>query len=128
MAGSGAYAVAGAGVALAEADRARRAHQLRHAIVLGKISKKAAKLAFRYAKIGAKAVATVAKKEVAKIKDKRAARHAAYAEQQRKALDAGDIEDDLKVGAAMHVSASALVSASTGEGMRDLRTGKKLVW
>ena len=39
-----------------------------------------------------------------------------------------DEEDAVKVGAALHVSATALVSASTGEGFRDLRTGKKLVW
>jgi hypothetical protein len=113
--------------ALRDADRARRAHQLRHVIAVGNLSKKGAKFAYKYTKIGAQAVATAAKKEFAKIKDRRAARQAAYAEQRRQPLAAGE-QDEVKVGAALHVSATALVSASTGEGMRDLRTGKKLVW
>jgi hypothetical protein len=112
---------------LRAADRARRAHQLRHVIAAGSLSKKGAKFAYKYTKIGAQAVANVAKKEVAKIKGKRAARQAAYAERQRKPLAAGE-QGEVKVGGALHVSATALVSASTGEGMRDLRTGKKLVW
>lgn len=112
---------------LRAADRARRAHQLRHVIAVGNLSKKGATFAYKYTKIGAQLVAKVAKQELSKIKEKRAARQAAYAERQRQTSAAGE-HDEVKVGAALHVSATALVSASSGKGMRDLRTGKKLVW
>jgi hypothetical protein len=114
---------------VAEADRERRAHQLRHVITAGRLSKRGAKFAYKYAKIGAQAVATVAKKELEKVKDKQAAKRAAYLERQRQQQKAdGEEEEVVKVGEAVHVSSKALVSASSGEGFRDLRTGKKLVW
>ena len=91
------------------------------------MSKKVAKFAYKYVKIGAQTAAAVTKKELAKMKDARAAKRMAYTERERHVV-LPDEEDAVKVGAALHVSATALVSASTGEGFRDLRTGKKLVW
>ena len=54
--------------------------------------------------------AKAAKQELSKIKEKRAARQAAYAERHRQTSAAGE-HDEVKVGAALHVSATALVSA-----------------
>lgn len=115
--------VVAATATFAEADRVRRAHRLRHLIAAGSVSKHCAKFAYKFVKIGA----AVAQRELAKIKDARAAKRMEYAERERQAL-LPEEEDAPKVGAALHVSATALVSASTGEGFRDLRTGKKLVW
>ena len=90
------------------------------------MSKQGAEFAYKYTKLGAQALVTVAKKELAKIKAKRAARQVAYAQRQQQAVN--EQQDEVKVGEALHVQATALVAASTGEGVRDLRTGKKLVW
>ena len=114
--------------ALKDADQARRAHQLRHFRMAGNVGKASARFLALGAKKGGLKLRDVAQRELDKVKEKRAV---AALEAQKTVADAYEAERAAsapKVGEAKHVSSKALVSASSGTGMRDLRTGKKLVW
>ena len=103
--------------ALEEFEAQRRAHRWRHLVAAARGTKKAGVV---LARLGAQAVARVAEK-------KRAAAKALPSSETPEDAKVGGAKETVVVGAPRSVAEGALVSASSGTGVRDAQ-GRSLVW